>query len=76
MLVRESLNDSQVQYWDAARWVARLRAAKKLAGDSSPLILEMNMDAGHSGASGRYNEIHDEALDDAWMLNQLGSAGY
>lgn len=74
LLVRESINDSQVQYWDAARWVARLRAAKKSAGDAgkSELLLKMDMDAGHAGASGRYSEIHDAAFDDAWLLTRLG----
>jgi len=74
MLVRESLNDSQVQYWDAARWVARLRAAKKQAGAAgrSELLLKMDMDAGHGGASGRYSQLHDAAFDDAWLLIRLG----
>ena len=74
LLVRESLNDSQVQYWDAARWVARLRAAKEQAGPAgkSQLLLKMDMDAGHSGPSGRYSELHDTALDDAWLLERLG----
>lgn len=74
MLVRESVNDSQVQYWDAARWVARLRAAKKQAGASgnSELLLKMNMDAGHGGASGRYSQLRDDAFDDAWLLTRLG----
>ena len=74
MLVRESINDSQVQYWDAARWVAKLRAEKKLAGPEgkSELLLKMNMDAGHGGASGRYSELHDAAFDDAWLLTRLG----
>lgn len=75
MLVRESLNDSQVQYWDATRWVAKLRAAKRDAGNHSQLLLEMNMDAGHGGASGRDAELSDEAFDDAWILKQLGADG-
>jgi oligopeptidase B len=74
LLVRESLNDSQVQYWDATRWVAKLRAAKAQAGPAgkSELLLKMDMDAGHSGASGRYSELRDTALDDAWLLERLG----
>lgn len=71
MLVRESLNDSQVQFWDATRWVAKLRAAKRDAGNHTQLLLEMNMDAGHGGASGRDAELSDEAFDDAWILTQL-----
>jgi oligopeptidase B len=74
MLVRESINDSQVQYWDAARWVAKLRAAKKQAGaaGSAELLLKMDMDAGHSGPSGLDSEIHDDAFNDAWLLTRLG----
>jgi oligopeptidase B len=77
MLVRESLNDSEVQYWDAARWVAKLRAAKARAGGAgaggeSELLLKMDMDAGHHGASGRYSELHNAAFDDAWILTRLG----
>ncbi len=73
MLVRESLNDSQVQFWDATRWVAKFRAAKREGGNHSQLLLEMNMDAGHGGASGRDAELSDEAFDDAWILTQLES---
>lgn len=74
MLIRESLNDSQVQYWDAARWVAKLRAAKNQAGAAgrSELLLKMDMDAGHGGASGRYSQLHAAAFDDAWLLTRLG----
>ncbi|HZZ44524.1 MAG TPA: S9 family peptidase [Tepidisphaeraceae bacterium] len=68
LLVRESLNDSQVQYWDAARWVAKLRATKT---GTSELLLKMDMDAGHSGASGRYTELRDAAFDDAWLLTRF-----
>lgn len=75
MLVRESINDSQVQYWDAARWVARLRFAKMHAtpcDGKTELLLKMDMDAGHAGASGRYTELHEAAFDDAWLLTRLG----
>src|SRR5436190_9637466 len=74
MLVRESLNDSQTQYWDAARWVAKLREAKARAGEAglSELLLKMDMDAGHGGASGRYAELRNSAFDDAWILTRLG----
>ena len=73
ILVRESLNDSQVQYWDAARWVARLRAAKKQAGEAGnrELLLKMDMNAGHGGASGRISELQDEAFNQAWLLTRL-----
>jgi oligopeptidase B len=71
MLVRTSLNDSQVGYWEAAKWVARLRANKT---DDNVLLLRVNMGAGHGGASGRYDKLRDEAADYAWLLTQLGAA--
>ena len=70
MLVRTSLNDSQVGYWEAAKWVARLRANKT---DDNPILLRVNMGAGHGGASGRYDKLKDEAADYAWLLVQLGA---
>jgi oligopeptidase B len=69
MLVRTSLNDSQVGYWEAAKWVAKLRAAKT---DKNPLLLRVNMGAGHGGASGRYDKLHEDAHDYAFLLTQLG----
>jgi len=69
MLVRTSLNDSQVGYWEAAKWVARLRANKT---DENPLLLRVNMGAGHGGASGRYDRLRDDAADYAWLLHELG----
>ena len=69
MLVKTSLNDSQVMYWEPAKYVARLRTLKT---DSSPLLLITNMDAGHGGASGRYDRLHEIALDYAFMLDQWG----
>jgi oligopeptidase B len=69
MLVRVSLNDSQVPYWEGAKWVAKLRAAKK---DSNVLLLKTNMGAGHGGASGRYDALRDTAFDFAFLLTQLG----
>jgi oligopeptidase B len=72
MLVRTSLNDSQVGYWEGAKWVAKLRANKT---DDHVLLLHVNMGAGHGGASGRYDKLHDDAYDYAWLLNQLGIAG-
>ena len=50
MLVRTSLNDSQVPYWEPAKYVAKMRATRT---DQNPLLLKTNMDAGHGGASGR-----------------------
>jgi oligopeptidase B len=69
MLVRTSLNDSQVGYWEAAKWVARLRAMKT---DQNNLLLRVNMGAGHGGASGRYDKLREDAHDYAWLLAQLG----
>ena len=69
MLVRTSLNDSQVGYWEAAKWVAKLRAHKT---DTNPLLLRVNMGAGHGGASGRYDRLKDDAADYAWLLTTLG----
>jgi oligopeptidase B len=70
MLVTTSFNDSQVMYWEPAKYVARLRAAKT---DSNALLLKIKMDpAGHGGASGRYDRLHDNAFEYAWMLSQVG----
>jgi oligopeptidase B len=69
MLVRVSLNDSQVPYWEGAKLVAKLRATKT---DSNTLLLKANMGAGHGGASGRYDALHDLAFDYAFMLSQWG----
>ena len=70
MLVTTSLNDSQVMYWEPAKYVARLRALKT---DGKPLLLKTKMNpAGHGGASGRYDRLHDQAFEYAWMLRQVG----
>ena len=68
MLVRTSLNDSQVMYWEPAKYVAKLRAHK---ADPKPLVFTINMDAGHGGASGRYDHLEEIALDYAFVLTQL-----
>jgi oligopeptidase B len=70
ILVTTSFNDSQVMYWEPAKYVARLRTLK---ADSTPLLLKIKMDpAGHGGASGRYDRLHDSAFEYAWMLSQVG----
>ncbi len=70
ILVTTSFNDSQVMYWEPAKYVAKLRASKT---DSNPLLLKCKMDpAGHGGASGRYDALKDKAFELAWMLNQVG----
>jgi oligopeptidase B len=72
MLVRTSYNDSQVMYWEPAKWVAKLRSAKT---DDRPLVFKINMQpAGHAGQSGRYDRFHDQAFDDAFLLTELGAA--
>jgi oligopeptidase B len=72
MLVHVSLNDSQVPYWEGAKFVAKLRATKT---DKNPLLLKVNMGAGHGGASGRYDALHETAFTFAFMLWQMGLAG-
>ena len=70
ILVTTSFNDSQVMYWEPAKYVARLRALKT---DQNPLLLKIKMEpAGHGGASGRYDRLKDDALVYAWMLSQVG----
>ena len=69
ILVKTSFNDSQVMYWEPAKYVARLRTLKT---DKSPLILKTNMAAGHGGASGRYDALHEAAFDYAFILAQMG----
>ena len=69
MLVKTSLNDSQVMYWEPAKYVAKLRTLKK---NDTPLLLHINMDAGHGGASGRYDYLKEIAFDYAFLLRELG----
>ncbi len=69
MLVKTSLNDSQVMYWEPAKYVARLRTLKR---NDSPLLLHINMEAGHGGASGRYDYLKEIAFDYAFLLRELG----
>jgi oligopeptidase B len=70
ILVTSSFNDSQVMYWEPAKYVAKLRTLKT---DTNPLLLKMKMEpAGHGGASGRYDALKDKAFETAWMLQQVG----
>jgi len=69
ILVKTGLNDSQVMYWEPAKYVAKLRTLKT---DSNLLLLKTNMGAGHGGASGRYDYLREIALDYAFLLTQLG----
>ncbi len=69
MLITTGLHDSQVQYWEPAKWAAKLRALKT---DSNPLYLKTEMDYGHGGASGRFEGYKEVALEYAFMLDLLG----
>jgi oligopeptidase B len=69
MLVKVSVNDSQVPYWEGAKLVARLRTMKT---DNNPLLLKVNFGAGHGGSSGRYDALRETAFDYAFMLWQMG----
>jgi oligopeptidase B len=73
MLVRTSLNDSQVMYWEPAKYVAKLRAIAPV-NPARPLLFKINLDAGHGGASGRYDALREAAFDFAWVLARLGRA--
>jgi oligopeptidase B len=68
LLVTAGLHDSQVQYWEPAKWVAKLRATKR---GNSRLLLKTNMDAGHHGASGRYRRHRETAFEYAFLLDLL-----
>jgi len=72
LLVTTSLNDSQVSYWEPAKWVAKLRATKT---DSNQLYFKINMAGGHGGSSGRYDRLREIAFRDAFMLDAVGLAG-
>jgi len=69
LLVTTSLNDSQVGYWEPAKWVAKLRALKT---DSNPLYIKINMAGGHGGSSGRYDVLRERAFRYAFMLDAVG----
>jgi oligopeptidase B len=69
ILAKTGLNDSQVMYWEPAKYVAKMRTLKT---DSNPLLLKTNMGAGHGGASGRYDYLREIGLDYAFLLTHLG----
>ncbi len=69
ILVTTSLNDSQVMYWEPAKYTAKMRATKK---DSNLLLLKVNMGAGHGGASGRYDAYKEQSFIYAFLLNEFG----
>ena len=70
MLVTTGLHDSQVQYWEPAKWVAKLREMKT---DDNPLYLKTNMDFGHGGASGRFEGIKEVSLEYAFLIHNAQS---
>ncbi len=72
MLVVTGLHDSQVQYFEPAKWVAKLRDMKT---DQNPLLLSTNMEAGHGGASGRFRQFKETALEYAFLLDLAGKLG-
>lgn len=69
MLIEISLNDSQVPYWEGAKWAAKLRDMKT---DDNVILLKTNMGAGHGGSSGRYDRLKEVAFDYAYALTQVG----
>ena len=69
MLVEISLYDSQVLYWEGAKFAAKVRAMKT---DDNILLLKTNMSAGHGGSSGRYDRLKEIAFDYAYALSQVG----
>ncbi len=71
MLVKTSLDDSQVMYWEPAKYVAKLRTLKT---NGTPLLLKTNMSGGHGGSSGRYDRLKETAYDYAFLLERFGKA--
>jgi oligopeptidase B len=69
ILVTTGYHDSQVQYWEPAKWVAKLRALKT---DNNRLLLHTNMDFGHGGASGRFERLKEKALEYAFVFDLIG----
>lgn len=69
MLITGGLHDSQVQYWEPAKWAAKLR---ELKADKNRLLLKTNMEAGHGGASGRFRRYHETAFSYAFLLDLAG----
>ena len=66
MLITTGLHDSQVQYWEPAKYIAKLRRLKK---DNNKLYLQTNMEAGHGGASGRFDALKEVAREYAFILD-------
>ena len=71
MMITGGLNDPRVTYWEPAKWAAKLRATKT---DANPLLLKINMGAGHGGKSGRFTALHEQAEEYAFVIAILGEA--
>lgn len=71
LLITTGLHDSQVQYWEPAKWIAKLR---ELRTNDKELVMHTNMEAGHGGASGRFDAIKEVARDYTWILDRAGLA--
>ena len=69
MFVTTGLWDSQVQYYEPAKWIAKLRALKT---DQNPMYLHVDMEAGHGGKSGRFQRYREIAMEYAFVLDQAG----
>ena len=69
VLLKVSFYDSQVPYWEGAKFAAKLRA---FTTSARPVLLKVNLEAGHGGASGRYDALRDRAFDFAFVLNEVG----
>lgn len=72
LLVTTGLHDSQVQYWEPAKWVARMR---KVSTNQNPILLYTNMEAGHGGASGRFRRLKEVAMEYSFLLELAGKTG-
>jgi oligopeptidase B len=66
LLITTGLHDSQVQYYEPAKWLAKLRAYKT---NNNLLLMHCNMEAGHGGASGRFGRLKEVAMEYAFMIN-------
>jgi oligopeptidase B len=73
ILVTTGLHDSQVQYWEPAKWVAKLRAYKT---DKNVLLLRTNMETGHSGATGRFAQHKETAMEYAFLISQFENKSF
>ena len=69
MLITTGLHDSQVQYFEPAKWVAKLRTMKT---DNNLLLMHVNMEAGHGGASGRFASLKEVAMEYAFIIDLVG----